>query len=256
MKERKIIAIIPARSGSKGIKDKNIRLLAGKPLMAHTILTARESGVFDEVFVSTDSLVYADVAKAYSASVPFLRKRSLATDTASSWDVVKDTLFQYKGIGYKFDIAVLLQPTSPLRVVSDIRGSLKMYQNKNANAIVSVCEVDHSPLWCNTLPKELSLAKFIKKNIKNRPRQLVEKYYRINGALYIVNVNYLIRSTNIYRDDCFAYIMPKLRSVDIDDEYDFLLAEILMSYNMAYPPIRVLFLYGNISHYIKFKRAA
>jgi CMP-N,N'-diacetyllegionaminic acid synthase len=230
---QKIIAIIPARSGSKGIKDKNIRLLDNKPLMAYTILAAKESGIFDEIFVSTDSSYYADIAKEYGASIPFLRGPALATDTVSSWDVVKNALLQYENIGYKFNIMALLQPTSPLRIVSDITEAFKMYQSKNANAVVSVCEVDHSPLWCNTLPKDLSLENFINKNNENKPRQLLEKYYRINGALYIVNVDYLRWSADIYRDNCFAYIMPKMRSIDIDDEYDFLLAGILLNSNMA-----------------------
>jgi CMP-N,N'-diacetyllegionaminic acid synthase len=227
--DKKVIAIIPARSGSKGIKDKNIRPLAGKPLIAYTILAAKESGIFDEVFVSTDSSAYADISKDYGASVPFLREQFLAGDTVSSWDVAKYSLLQYKNIGYKFDVAVLLQPTSPLRIVSDIKESIEVYQKKDANAIVSVCEVDHSPLWSNTLPEDFSLNKFIKKSIENKTRQLLKKYYRINGALYIVSVNYLMRSTNIYRDRCFAYVMPKMRSVDIDDEYDFLLAEMLLN---------------------------
>jgi CMP-N,N'-diacetyllegionaminic acid synthase len=229
MEDKKIIAIIPARSGSKGLRDKNICFLAGKPLMAYTILTAKESGVFTEIYVSTDSPHYADIAREYGASVPFLREHSLATDTASSWDVVKNTLLQYQNIGHRFNIVALLQPTSPLRIVDDIRGAFEVYHEKSANAVVSVCEVDHSPLWCNTLPGDLSLSKFIKKSIKNRPRQLLAKYYRINGALYIVNVDYLMRSMDIYRKNCFAYIMPKLRSIDIDDKYDLLLAEMLLN---------------------------
>jgi CMP-N,N'-diacetyllegionaminic acid synthase len=236
MADEKVIAIIPARSGSKGLKDKNICPLAGKPLMAYTILTARESGVFDEIFVSTDSPCYADIAREYGASVPFLREYSLATDTTSSWDVVTNALLQYRDMGCKFNVAVLLQPTSPLRAVSDIQEAFKMYRAKNANAVVSVCEVDHPPLWCNTLPDDLSLTKFIKKSVKNKPRQLLEKYYRINGALYIVDVDYLMRSMDIYRNNCFAYIMPKLRSIDIDEEVDLLLAEMLLNNNTPPPP--------------------
>jgi CMP-N,N'-diacetyllegionaminic acid synthase len=236
MGDQKIIAVIPARSGSKGIKDKNIRHLAGKPLMAHTILAAENSGVFDEIFVSTDSSHYADIAKECGASVPFLREYSLATDTASSWDVALNALAQYRNTGYNFDVVVLLQPTSPLRIADDIKDAIKLYRTKNANAVVSVCEADHSPLWCNTLPDDLSLTKFIRESIKSKPRQLLKKYYRINGALYIVDANYLIRSTNIYRARCFAYIMPKMRSIDIDDEYDFLFAEMLMDYNVPPPP--------------------
>jgi CMP-N,N'-diacetyllegionaminic acid synthase len=224
---QKLIAVIPARSGSKGLKDKNIRPLAGKPLMAYTIIAAQESGIFDEIFVSTDSPQYAEIAKKYGAQVPFLRDASLATDTASSWDVVRNGLEQYKNIGFEFTTAVLLQPTSPLRVAKDIKDAFSVYQEKQANAVVSVCEVDHSPLWSNTLPLDHSLVNFIHKDSKGKPRQLLEKYYRINGAIYIVNVPYLMDNTDIYKDKCFAYIMPKSRSSDIDDETDFLLAEIL-----------------------------
>ncbi|GHV32177.1 hypothetical protein AGMMS4952_22100 [Spirochaetia bacterium] len=225
---QKIIAIIPARSGSKGLKDKNILPLTGKPLMAYTITAAKASGIFDEIFVSTDSPHYAEIAKEYGAHVPFLRDISLATDTASSWDVVKKTIEEYKNIGCEFNIAVLLQPTSPLRVAKDITDAFNLYKAKKANAIVSLCEVDHSPLWSNTLPEDHSLVNFIRQDIKSMPRQLLEKYYRINGALYIVNVHYLMCNADIYQNNCFAYIMPKERSVDIDDEMDFLLAEIML----------------------------
>jgi CMP-N,N'-diacetyllegionaminic acid synthase len=231
MNKQKIIAIIPARSGSKGVKDKNICLLVDKPLMAHTILAAKEADLFNEIFVSTDSLRYADIAKQYGASVPFLRDPLLATDTASSWEVVKNALMQYKNIGCDFDIAIVLQPTSPLRIADDIRNAFDMYQEKKANAIVSVCEVDHSPLWSNTLPKDNSLVNFIREDIRNKPRQLLEKYYRINGALYIVNIDYLIEYNDIYHDNCFAYIMPKKRSIDIDDEIDFMLGEIVLGFS-------------------------
>jgi CMP-N,N'-diacetyllegionaminic acid synthase len=225
--KQKLIAIIPARSGSKGLQDKNIRLLNGKPLLAHSVFTAKESGIFDEIFVSTDSLRYADIAKKYGASVPFLRDRDLATDTASSWDVVKDTLLHYENNGICFDIVVMLQPTSPLRIADDISNAYALYHKKNANAIVSVCEVDHHPLWSNTLPVDYSLVSFIHKDIRNKPRQLLEKYYRLNGAIYMVKTSYLMEYNDIYYSNCYAYMMPKDRSIDIDDEVDFEIAEML-----------------------------
>jgi CMP-N,N'-diacetyllegionaminic acid synthase len=225
---QKILAIIPARSGSKGLEDKNIRLLVDKPLIAYTILAAQESGIFDEIFVSTDSAKYVEIAREYGVAVPFLRPSFLATDTVSSWDVVKNILIQFKKDKHNFDIAVLLQPTSPLRSSKDIQNALVLYKEKNANAIVSVCEADHSPLWCNTLPSNHSLDNFIKQDVKNKPRQLLEKYYRINGAIYIVDIHYLLTYFDIYHNNCYAYIMPKSRSIDIDDEVDFLLVETLL----------------------------
>ena len=222
------MAIIPARSGSKGLKDKNVKLLDGKPLIAYTIEAALNSKMFDEVFLSTDSEKYAKIGREYGANVPFLRSGELSTDTASSWDVVKAALLNYREIGIEFDTVALLQPTSPLRNCRDIIDGYEQMKIKNANAIVSVCEVDHSPLWCNTLPKDHSLQNFLNQNLIGKPRQSLPIYYRLNGALYIVKTDYLLKTDNIYADRCYAVIMPKKRSVDIDDDVDFKLAEILM----------------------------
>lgn len=222
------LAVIPARSGSKGLKDKNIKLLNGKPLLAYSIEAARESGLFSEIFVSTDSEKYGKIAKEYGASVPFLRSRDLATDTASSWDVVKEAIMKYMNMGKVFDTVALLQPTSPLRTAEDIIAGYKKMTEKNANAIISVCEVDHSPLWSNTLPEDQSLTNFINRDFANIPRQKLPVYYRINGALYIVKTEYLMSSDNIYDDGSFAVVMSKEHSIDIDDLMDFIIAEALM----------------------------
>lgn len=222
------IAIIPARSGSKGVKDKNIRLLNGKPLLAYSIEVAKNSDVFDEIFVSTDSIEYADIAKKWGANVPFLRSEELSTDTASTWDVVKDTLINYKKIGMEFDTITILQPTSPMRTVKDIIKGYNEMKLKNANAVVSVCEVDHSPLWSNTLPDDGSLDGFLNKEVLNLPRQSLPVYYRINGALYISKTNYAINANSLYDEKCYAIVMSKDNSIDIDDEFDFIIAEALI----------------------------
>ncbi|NMA73273.1 MAG: acylneuraminate cytidylyltransferase family protein [Bacteroidales bacterium] len=228
----KNLAIIPARSGSKGVKDKNIKLLNGKPLLAYTIEVAKESKVFDEIFVSTDSVEYAEIAKEWGANVPFLRSKELATDTASTWDVVKDTLRQYLKNGINFDTVSILQPTSPLRKPEDIINGYNQMTLKEANAIVSVCEMDHSPLWGNTLPEDGSLKDFLNKEILNLPRQSLPTYYRINGALYIAKTEYALQANSLYDDKCYAITMSKENSIDIDDELDFIMAEtIIMKYN-------------------------
>jgi CMP-N,N'-diacetyllegionaminic acid synthase len=221
------LAIIPARSGSKGLKDKNIKLLDGKPLIAYTINAALDSGMFSEVMVSTDSEAYADIACKHGANVPFLRSRTLSSDTASSWDVVKEVLLQYTCIDMHFDTVTLLQPTSPLRTAQDIRNAFIAMQNQKANAIVSVCEVDHSPLWCNTLPENNSMDKFLPKDLIMKSRQKLEIYYRINGAIYLVDVSYLLSCQTIYDYGCFASKMDKRHSIDIDDLLDFQIAEVL-----------------------------
>lgn len=222
------IAIIPARSGSKGLKDKNIKLLNGKPLIAYTIEVAKESGAFDEIFVSTDSEKYAEIAKAWGASVSFLRSEELSSDTAATWDVVKDVLEHYKKQGDEFDTVALLQPTSPLRRSEDIKLGYSLMNMRNANAIVGVCKVDHSPLWCNTIPEDGSLDDFISKDLSRLPRQSLPSYYRINGALYISKVDYLMNTDDIYKSGCYACIMKKENSVDIDDAMDFIVASTLL----------------------------
>lgn len=224
----KHIAIIPARSGSKGLKDKNIKLLQGKPLIAYTIEAALQSEVFDEVFVSTDSKEYAEIAKQFGAHVPFLREEYLATDGASTLDVIKDALEKYKDMGQSFDTVCILQPTSPLRRSSDIIAGYENLIEKEANAIIGVCEMDHSPIWCNTLPKDKSMDGFINKEWSGLGRQSLPTYYRINGALYISTVKYIMETDDLYKEKCYAFIMDKKNSVDIDDKIDFILAEEIM----------------------------
>lgn len=146
------IAIIPARSGSKGLPDKNIRPLNGKPLLAYSIEAALASGLFDTVHVSTDSERYADIARQYGADEPFLRSAETSSDTASSEDAIREVLRRYEEMGQRFDAFMLLQPTSPLRTADDIRAAFGVMEEKQAESVVSVCEVEHSPLWCNTLP--------------------------------------------------------------------------------------------------------
>lgn len=225
----KNLAIIPARSGSKGLKDKNIKLLNGKPMLAYSIEAAIKSGIFDEVYVSTDSKEYAEIAKKYGAKVPFLRSEATATGTASSWDVVREALQCYNSAGVTFDMIALLQPTTPLRTAQDIQNAFAIFNEKQANAVISICEVDHSPKWCNTLPQDHSLTHFIKKDIYKLPRQSIETYYRINGAIYMVKVKYFEKSENIYDTNSVAYIMDRERSIDIDDEFDFKMVQAIMS---------------------------
>lgn len=224
----KNLALIPARSGSKGLKDKNIMNLNGKPLMVYTIEAAREAGVFDEIMVSTDSEVYAKIAMTHGAKVPFLRPSELATDDASTWDVARDVIRAYEELGKKFDTVAVLQPTSPLRRAADIQAGYKTLVERDANLVVTVCEAEHSPLWSNILPEDLSLAGFLDPAVVKAPRQSLKKYYRINGALYIVKTSHLMKNSDLYDHRSYAVVMPKERSVDIDDRVDFLVAESLM----------------------------
>ena len=228
----KNIAIITARCGSKGVKDKNIKILCGKPLIWYTIRAAVESKMFDEVMVSTDSEKYADIAVECGACVPFLRSLSNAGDKASSWDVVREVIDKYYERGESYDTVALLQPTSPLRNSQHIREGYQLMKEKKANAVVAVTAEEHSPLWSNTLPRDRNMRGFIRPEVLGRPRQELEEYYRINGALYILRTNILNNIQNLYEEGCFAYIMDSKASIDIDTDFDFLLAELLLRLNM------------------------
>lgn len=225
------IAVIPARSGSKGLKDKNIRELNGKPLLAYAVEAARQTGLFDTVHVSTDSEVYADIARGCGADVPFLRSGELSSDGATTWDAMKFVLDEYEKRGKVFETLTVLQPTSPLRTAGDISEAFRFFEDKKANMISSVCEMDHSPLWSNVLPADLSMDNFEKEELAYVPRQQLPTYYRENGAVYIVRTEHLYNSDNIYKNGCYAFIMDKKKSIDIDDEFDFRLVEAISYLN-------------------------
>ncbi len=221
------LAIIPARSGSKGIIDKNIKLMNGIPLIAYSIQAAIESQCFDEIMVSTDSEKYAEIAKKYHASVPFLRSSETSGDSASSWDMVKEVLSEYAKVGVEFDEFCLLQPTSPLRDAHDIEAAFKLFEEKNANSVISVCKAEHSPLWCGKLDETMSLNNFIpKENMKNR--QAGGTFYRLNGAIYIFDIKAFYLDSYIFKDGSYAYLMEDEKSIDIDTEMDFRIAEFLL----------------------------
>lgn len=221
------LAVIPARSGSKGLKNKNILPLANKPLMGWTIEAAIESNMFDVVHVSTDSKEYQAMALELGADVPFLRSLELSSDTASSWDVVREALSNYNKIGKSFDKCMLLQPTSPLRTSKNIIEIFNKMEEKNAEAVISVCESEHSPLWYHTLSEKGTMEDFYIKKF-DAPRQCLKKYYRVNGAAYLFRIIDDTFNENLYSEKCYAYLMDAMHSVDIDSMLDFKIAETLI----------------------------
>lgn len=226
---KKLIAIIPARSGSKGLKDKNIRLLNGKPLLTYSVEAAIESGLFDIVHVSTDSQEYADIAKSYGADEQFLRDGQNAGDASSSWDAVREVLKKYEKLGKNFDICVLLQPTSPMRTADDIKFAYKLFEEQGAKSLTSVTEVDHPVQWCFKLNGTCFMKDFASSPFKDCRRQELEKHYRENGAIYIVGASDIVDSGfDFYTDQCVAYVMNRNRSIDIDTIQDFIIAERIM----------------------------
>ena len=225
----KNIAIIPARSGSKGLKDKNIKLLNGKPLLAYSIEAAIKSKCFDTIIVSTDSKKYADIAIKYGAEVPFLRSKKNSSDKASAWDTIKEVLDNYKNLGKEYDTFMYLQPTSPLRKPSDIKNAYKLLKEKKANSIVSVSEANTNPLYCYHLPKDNNLSKVLNVENENKRRQDAGNFYTMNGSIYLAKVNSFVKTNDIYKNKCFAYVMDKTSSIDIDDEIDFKVTEFILN---------------------------
>lgn len=224
------IAIIPARGGSKRLPNKNIKILAGKPLITWTIEAAIESRCFDHVYVSTDSEDIARVARSVGAEVPFLRPKHLATDEATTNDVVTHLVEWVEvNISPVAQVAIL-QPTSPLRTATHIQEALILYQKKQANAIISVCELEHPYQYCNKIDASLSLIGFIHPNDSKRTQEL-EQYYRLNGAIYVFDRVLVGKLSNIYDAKSFAYVMSNRVSVDIDNEFDFDFASFLMQLN-------------------------
>lgn len=223
---KRVLALITARGGSKRLPRKNIIELAGKPLIAWTIEAARKSRYVDSIVVSTDDDEIAQISERFGAQIPFRRPDALASDTASSNEVILHALSVLKN---EFDLLVLLQPTSPLRTAKHIDESLEELFLKGAEGVISVAPCEHSPLWSNTLPESGSMNNFIRSNVNTRSQDL-DKYYRLNGAVYAFHIESILAQKGIfYSENVYSYIMLAEYSVDIDSELDFKIAEVLMS---------------------------
>lgn len=223
-----MLAVIPARGGSKGVPGKNIKLLNGKPLIAYTIETAICSGVFDRIVVSTDSEEIAETAKQYHAEIPFLRPCDLSGDAVSSDDVILHALEFLENQGEKYNYVCKLQPTSPLRSACHIKEAYDYLMCNNYNYVVSVCECEHSPRWSGQLDADNGMEHFIDEEYKRSIRQQIPHYYRLNGAIYMGKVKKFKMEKNFLGCDCHAYIMSQEDSIDIDSMLDFKIAEYIM----------------------------
>ena len=230
MKKIKYLAVIPARGGSKRLPRKNVLLLNQKPLIAWSIEAALSSSKISETIVSTDDEDIIEISKKQGANVPFVRPSELSTDHADSVSVVLHAINFYKNQGIFIENIILLQPTSPLRISDDINNAITLFEKENANSVVSVCETEHSPLWCNVLPENLSMDNFINPAYKNCRSQDLPTYYRINGAIYITKTSVLENEHSFFSDqNSFSYIMPQYRSIDIDSKLDFIIAENILT---------------------------
>lgn len=222
-KNKKILALIPARGGSKGIKNKNIVDLCGKPLIAYTIEAAQKSTYIDKIIVSTDSEDIKKVSQEYGATVPFIRPCELSTDTATTLDVVLHTIDFIKQGPDDFNTLILLQPTSPLRTYIDIDLAIKKHFLHNESGLVSVSEVNDSPILIRTVTDDEYLVSLLDRNSTCR-RQNMPRYYRVNGCIYINKIEEINGKTS-FNDNKLAYIMQKNHAVDIDEMVDLSVAE-------------------------------
>ena len=213
----KVLALIPARGGSKGLPRKNILPVGDRPLIAWTIEAARQASCISCVVLSSDDREIIAEALNRGCEVPFKRPAELASDTASSMDVVLHALNQMPGYEY----VVPLQPTSPLRTAGDIDAAFNLMLEKQAPACVSVCSVEESPYWMYQFEGQSYLRSVLEAPQGVTRRQDLPDVYSLNGAIYIARVDWLLRQRSFVSADTVGYVMPKERSMDIDTPEDY-----------------------------------
>lgn len=224
------LAIIPARGGSKRLPRKNILPLKNKPLISYSIQAGLECQLINNVLVSSDDLEILEISKEHGANV-IKRPIELASDTSTSFDAIRHAIENTQ----RHDYVVLLQPTSPLRTSKHITEAIKLLELKNADAIVSVCEMDHSPLWSNTLDSSLSMNNFLPDDVQDKRSQDLEIFYRLNGAIYICKTSKLLENESfMLKENIYAYVMERKDSVDIDEKFDLNLAEVILKGSYIY----------------------
>lgn len=226
--DKKILAIVPARAGSKGLPDKNIRPLLGKPLLAWPIEAALGSAYVDKVIISTDSQKFADIAAHYGAEVPFLRPEKFASDTASSMDFIIHAIDFYRDKGEHYDFLLLLEPTSPLTESSDIDKAFeRLVADGNAESMVGVTllETAHPAFAVKTQSNGL-IKPFMSDTFDDLPRrQDLEPLYCLDGSLYISTITALREKRNFCHDKTLPFVAPKYKSHEVDDYIDFVCIE-------------------------------
>lgn len=219
-KKKKILALIPARKGSKEIRSKNLKLFKKKPLVSLAILSAQKSKFIDKVVVSTDSLAIKKISEKYGANDPYMRPKYLATDKSETINVVLHLLDNID----EYDYLVLLQPTSPLRNHHDIDKCIKLIINSNKKSLVSLCQNVNHPNLTYSIKKNIMYK--LTKNHMSR-RQDAKSFYSVNGAIYIADIKWLKKNKKLFDDKSIPYLMPFERSIDIDNKIDWKIAELL-----------------------------
>ncbi|MBI5789049.1 MAG: acylneuraminate cytidylyltransferase family protein [Candidatus Schekmanbacteria bacterium] len=224
----KIVCIIPARGGSKGLPGKNIRKLKDKPLIAYSVEQAKSSEYIDRVIVSTDDLKIADIARQYGAEVPFIRPANLAADNSSTIDVLLHVIdWLGESANYLFDILVLLHVTTPLRTVEDIDNCIELLVRENADNVFSVAAAYRNPYFNMVEVTKDGSVSLVKKG-DFTTRQSAPKVYDMNASIYVWWKDILKAQKSVFLEKSRVYVMPRERSVDIDDLMDFKIAEMLL----------------------------
>ncbi|MCS7166160.1 MAG: acylneuraminate cytidylyltransferase family protein [Gemmatales bacterium] len=224
----KTLAIIPARGGSQGIPRKNLALLQGKPLIAWTIEAARAVPELDTIVVSTDDEEIAAVASHWGAWVPFRRPAKLAQADSSMIDVVLHALeWLAEHHNYRPDLVLLLQPTSPFRTVQDILNALELMRRVDAPAVVSVTPCQPHPFLTFKIDRQGHLEQLWQENISNVRRQDLPPVYQLNGAIYLIKTPILLQQRSFVPRGTYALVMPRERSLDIDEPFDLILAQVI-----------------------------
>lgn len=219
---KRVLGLIPARGGSKGIKNKNITEVNGVPLIGYTIMEAGKSRYLDDVVVTTDSERIKSIAEAYGAQVPFLRPGELAGDRTPTLDAVLHAVRSLENMGRSYDIVVLLQATSPLRTSGDIDHAMELFIEKKGQGVAAVSEVSDPPVLMRILEEGGHLSKWLDQGSTIR-RQDMPKTYRINGSIYINPVSEIKEGLS-FNDNPVGYVMERSHSVDVDEESDLWLA--------------------------------
>lgn len=224
----KPLVIIPARGGSKGLPDKNIKILGGKPLIHWTINEARKIFNDDVICVSTDSLKIKEIAEQTGLKVPFIRPKSIAKDTSTTREVILHAMKYYEDNGYQPDTIILLQPTSPFRTEIHIREALKIYDN-NLDMVVSVKETKSNPYF--VLKEEDENQFLVPSKVSSiTRRQDAPKVWELNGAIYIINVSRLKKNQVSHFKRVKKYVMNEADSLDIDTNFDWLFVEFVLKH--------------------------
>lgn len=219
-----VLALIPARGGSKGIPRKNIKALAGKPLIGWTIDAAKQASCINRIVVSTEDEEIAGVARELGADVPFLRPAELAADDTPGMAPVLHAIEQLP----QFDWVLLLQPTSPLRTHADIEAIWQLCQDRGASSAVSVTEVGKHPYWVYAKDDLGRIQPFIAGRPDVTRRQDLPSAYALNGALYLAKIEWLLQQGGFIGAETFGYVMPPERSVDLDTPQDWRWVEYLL----------------------------